>query len=68
MDAPDLMKGSIDIHIHIGPDPLRRRRVTAYEAAIQARDAGMRGIILKSHHYINLSIRRNQRNFGRKRN
>ncbi len=42
MDAPDLMKGSIDIHIHIGPDPLRRRRVTAYEAAIQAREAGMR--------------------------
>jgi hypothetical protein len=56
MDAQDLMKGSIDIHIHIGPDPLRRRRVTAYEAAIQAREAGMRGIILKSHHYITTPI------------
>ena len=56
MEALDLMKGSIDIHIHIGPDPLRRRRVTAYEAAVQARDAGMRGIILKSHHYITTPI------------
>ena len=52
MDAFQLMKGAIDIHIHIGPDPNRRRRVTAYEAAIQAKEAGMRGIVLKSHDYI----------------
>ncbi len=56
MDAYDLLKGAIDIHIHIGPDPHRRRRVTAYEAAIQAKEAGMRGIVLKSHDYITTPI------------
>jgi len=56
MEATELMKGAIDIHIHVGPDPIRRRRVTAYEAAIQARDAGMRGIVLKSHHYVTTPI------------
>lgn len=52
MEATELMKGAIDIHIHVGPDLIRRRRVTAYEAAIQAREAGMRRIVLKSHHYV----------------
>ena len=56
MDACQLMKGAIDIHIHIGPDPNRRRRVTAYEAAIQAKEAGMRGIVLKSHDYITTPV------------
>jgi len=27
MDTFELIKGAIDIHIHIGPDPNRRRRV-----------------------------------------
>ena len=52
VDALEIMKGAIDIHVHIGPDPNRRRRVTAYEAAIQAKEAGLRGIVLKSHYYI----------------
>jgi hypothetical protein len=56
MDALEIMKGAIDIHIHIGPDPNRRRRVTAHEAAIQAKDAGMRGIVLKSHDYITTPV------------
>jgi len=51
MDTMELMKGAMDIHIHIGPDPNRRRRVNAYEAAIQAREAGMRGLVFKSHDY-----------------
>lgn len=56
MDARQLMKGAIDIHLHIGPDPNRRRLVTAYEAAIQAKEAGMRGIVLKSHDYITTPV------------
>ncbi len=51
MDTTELMKGAIDIHIHIGPDPNRRRRVNGYEAAIQAKEVGMRGVVFKSHDY-----------------
>ena len=51
MEALELLKGAIDIHIHIGPDPNRRRRVNGYEAAVQARKAGMRGLVFKSHDY-----------------
>jgi len=51
MDATELLKGAIDIHIHIGPDPNRRRRVDGYQAAVQARDAGMRAVVFKSHDY-----------------
>lgn len=51
MDATELIKGAIDIHIHIGPDPNRRRRVDGYDAALQAKAAGMRGVVFKSHDY-----------------
>lgn len=51
MDTMELMKGAVDIHIHIGPDPNRRRRLNAYEAAVQAKEAGMHGVVLKSHDY-----------------
>lgn len=51
MDATELMKGALDIHIHIGPDPNRRRRVDAYDAARQTQEAGMRGVVFKSHDY-----------------
>lgn len=51
MDAHSLMKGAIDIHVHIGPDPNRRRRVDGYSAALQAKEAGMRGVVFKSHDY-----------------
>jgi len=56
METAEIIKGAIDIHIHIGPDPIRRRRLTAYEAAMQAREAGMRGIVLKSHYYITTPV------------
>ncbi len=46
-----LLKGSIDIHVHHGPDPRLERRVDALDAVRQARDAGMRAIVLKSHAY-----------------
>ncbi|MFC2068932.1 DUF6282 family protein [Chloroflexota bacterium] len=47
----DLLHGSIDMHIHHGPDSKAERRVTALQAALQAQEAGMRAIVLKSHEY-----------------
>ena len=42
----ELMKGSIDIHIHAGPHlKSSPRSVTPIQAAVQARDAGMRAIV-----------------------
>jgi hypothetical protein len=41
-----LLEGAIDIHVHAGPHlPSSPRRVDPVEAAIQARDAGMRAIV-----------------------
>ena len=42
------LAGVIDLHIHTAPD-VRPRGVTDLEAAQQARNAGMRGILIKSH-------------------
>jgi hypothetical protein len=42
----DLLKGAIDIHVHAGPHIFSSpRRVDPVEAAIEARDAGMRAIV-----------------------
>ncbi|MFC1904385.1 DUF6282 family protein [Chloroflexota bacterium] len=46
-----LLQGSIDMHIHHGPDSKSERRVDALQAALQAQEAGMRAIVLKSHDY-----------------
>lgn len=43
-----LLRGAIDLHMHTAPDVFPRS-VTTYEAAVQARDAGMRAILVKSH-------------------
>ncbi len=51
MDAvARLMQRSIDLHIHPSPS-LFPRRIDAVEAARQAADAGMRAIVIKSHHH-----------------
>ena len=43
----DLLHGAIDIHVHAGPHlPSSPRRVDPFEAAIEAREAGMRAIVL----------------------
>ena len=43
----ELLEGAIDIHVHAGPHlPSSPRRVDPFEAAIEARDAGMRAIVL----------------------
>ncbi len=46
-----LLQGSIDMHLHHGPDPRARRRVDALKGARQAEELGMRAIVLKSHEY-----------------
>lgn len=52
MSAIDrLIEGSIDLHVHFGPDPDRERRCDAVELAQSAQEMGMRGLVLKSHHY-----------------
>ena len=52
MSAIDrLIEGSIDMHVHFGPDPLVERRADAIELAQRAKDLGMRGLVLKSHQY-----------------
>lgn len=46
-----ILEGALDIHVHFGPDPKVERRAGAVEIALQARDMGMQGIVLKSHEY-----------------
>jgi hypothetical protein len=47
--AASIVKGAIDIHVHTLPDD-RPRALDAIEAARQARDRGMRAIVLKNHY------------------
>lgn len=46
-----ILEGALDIHVHFGPDPKVERRAGAVEIALQARDMGMQGVVLKSHEY-----------------
>ncbi|MFC2058924.1 DUF6282 family protein [Chloroflexota bacterium] len=46
-----LLRGSIDMHVHHGPDPRMERRYDALGLALDAQKAGMRAIVLKSHEY-----------------
>ena len=46
-----LLEGALDIHVHIAPDPRVERRGSAIDVAQQAREFGMRGLVLKSHEY-----------------
>ena len=47
--AQDLLQGAIDFHIHAGPDVVPRL-MDDLQLAEAARDAGMGGIVLKTHH------------------
>ncbi len=49
--ADRILEGALDIHVHFAPDPRVERRGGAIEIAKQARDMGMRGLVLKSHDY-----------------
>jgi hypothetical protein len=46
--AKDLIKGALDFHIHTGPD-IYPRLVNDIEVARQAKKAGMRAVLIKSH-------------------
>jgi Family of unknown function (DUF6282) len=43
--------GAADLHCHFGPDAHRARSVDAFAAAREARDAGHRALVLKSHDF-----------------
>jgi hypothetical protein len=44
----DILNGFIDTHIHTSPD-LKPRLLNDYEAALEAKERGMKAIVLKSH-------------------
>jgi len=46
-----LLQGSIDTHVHFAPQPGLSRRYNAIETVLIAREAGIRGIVLKNHTY-----------------
>jgi hypothetical protein len=51
VDSVDrVLEGAIDLHCHSGPSPFPRR-IDHAEAARQAAEAGMRAIVVKSHHH-----------------
>jgi len=54
MEEP-ILKGAIDLHFHAGPD-IRERKLTYLEAAHQAKEAGMKAILIKSHSAITADI------------
>src|SRR5262245_32378847 len=45
----DILRGTIDIHVHSDPDNVPRS-VDGLDAAKQAREKGMRGLVLKNHY------------------
>jgi hypothetical protein len=45
---PDYLEGAVDLHVHSAPD-VDRRRFDDLELARAARDAGMGGVLIKSH-------------------
>lgn len=51
----NLLNGVIDLHFHAGPD-VRTRKLTYLESAIQAREAGMKAVLIKSHVTITADI------------
>ncbi|BDZ69114.1 DUF6282 family protein [Methanobacterium ferruginis] len=48
MDPEEILHGFLDTHIHTSPD-IKPRLLDDYEAALEAKEKGMRAIVLKSH-------------------
>ena len=48
-DARDLLRGAIDLHAHWSPDPFAERKMDARQLVHAASEAGMAGVVLKSH-------------------
>lgn len=57
-DIDEILHGSIDMHVHFGPDGLLARRMNALETAQTAARYGIRAIVLKSHGYPTTPIAR----------
>lgn len=53
--AAELCRGAIDTHIHSLPDIIPRK-MDAIDVAKEAKQAGMRGIVLKSHHTLTANL------------
>jgi len=47
----EVLQGSLDFHIHVAPDVEKKRIGDAYDLTLQAKESGMRGIVIKSHDY-----------------
>lgn len=52
VNIDDLVRGSIDMHVHFSPDALMAFRMDALETVKSAQQTGLRAIVLKSHSYI----------------
>lgn len=48
-DIAQLLRGAVETHVHSAPDVVPRR-LDDFELARQAQEAGLRAIVLKSHH------------------
>ena len=46
-----IMTDAIDLHVHCAPDPFTERRLNAHQLALEAREAGMRAVVIKNHNY-----------------
>src|SRR4030042_3993020 len=46
-----LMKGAIYFHVHTAPDAGHERRLDALELALQAKEAGMKAVVIKCHEF-----------------
>lgn len=47
----EIVRGAVDTHLHAAPDPYTERRLDMVEVARQAAEAGMAGVVFKSHEY-----------------
>ena len=50
-EIESLLNGSLDLHVHSGPDT-KNMRMDAMETARSAYEAGMAGFVLKSNDYL----------------
>ncbi|KUK13915.1 MAG: Uncharacterized protein XD52_0796, partial [bacterium 42_11] len=51
VNRDNILLGTIDTHVHCGPDPVFEHRYDAFETAKLAEESGMRAIVLKNHSY-----------------
>ena len=49
--ARALLQGAFDIHVHADPDPYAERKADFAATVARAREAGLAGLVLKSHEY-----------------